>query len=146
MILTDKDLMQYRKLIRESEDLHVRIDKLYSKEITTRHTIVKGSCKHFPYTPAAWGVWIDDPKEVAARDKLLAVYQGRLKQAEEEILKVEQFISEIPDSELRLIFQYRYIDGKKLSEISEMLNMDRSGIGKKIHNYLNFPPIPQNPC
>jgi DNA-directed RNA polymerase specialized sigma24 family protein len=141
--LTDKELMQYRRLTREAEELQGRIDKLYDKEITTGHSIVKGSCKHFPYTPTAWGVWIDDPKEVAARDKLIAVYQDRLKQAEEEILKVEQFISEIPDSEIRMIFQYRYIDGKKLREIGELLNRDWSGIGKKIHDYLNFPTIPQ---
>lgn len=142
--MTDKELMQYRKLIREAEDLQGRIDKLYDKEITTGHSIVKGSSKYFPYTPAAWGVWIDDPKEVAARDKLIAVYQDRLKKAEEEILKVEQFINGISDSELRMIFQYRYIDGKKLWEISELMNMDRSSIGKKIQRYVKFPPIPQN--
>ena len=141
--MTDKELSQYRRLLREAEDLQCRIDKLYDKEIDTTHSTVRGSSKRFPYTEFHFGVWVDNPKQVAERDKLVTIYQERLDLARREILKIEQYIMDIPDSELRQIFEYRYTDGLKLREISEMMNMDRSGIGKKIRNYLNFPPIPQ---
>ncbi|MDF2907175.1 MAG: hypothetical protein K0R34_2496 [Herbinix sp.] len=142
--MTDKELNQYLKLLREAYDLQTRIDQLFDKELSTSHTVVKGSSKRFPYTETHMGVWIDDLKEVATRDKLIASYRLRLDRAQEEILKIEQYINDIPDSDLRQIFEYRYVDGKKLWEIAELLNMDRSGIGKKINSYINFPPIPQN--
>lgn len=142
--MTDKELIQYRSLIGEIEELQDRINKLYDKELSTSHSTVRGSSKYFPYAEFRMGVWINDPKELAARDKLIVMYKERLNRAREEALRIEQFISSIKDSELRQIFQYRYIDGKKLWEIAEIMNMDRSSVGKKIRNYLNFPPIPQN--
>lgn len=141
--MTEKELSQYRKLKREAEDLQNRIDKLYDKEITTGHSTVKGSSKGFPYTEFHFGVWIDDPKQVADRDKLIKAYSDRLGKARKEILKIEQFISNITDSELRQIFEYRFVDDMKLREIGELIGMDYSGVGKKIRNYINFPTIPQ---
>lgn len=144
--LTDKDLCQYKMKQREIADLEDRINKLLDKEISTGHSTVTGSSKFFPYTEFRMGVWVDDPKEVSDRDKLIATYRERQSEARAAVFRIEQFIGDIPDSELRMIFQHRYIDGKKLREIAKDLNMDRSGIGKKIHSYLNFPPIPQNSC
>lgn len=143
--MTDRELSQYRRLIREKEDLQLRIDKLYNKEIATSHSTVRGSSRSFPYTEFNFGVWVNDPKQVADRDKLISLYQDRLDRARKEALRIEKFIKDITDSELRQIFEYRYIDGLKLREIGEIMNMERSSVGKKIRNYLNFPPIPQNP-
>lgn len=141
--MTEKELSQYRKLLKEAEDLQGRIAKLHDKEITTSHGTVKGSSKNFPYIEYHYGVWIDDPTEVDTRDKLIKVYTDRVDRARKEILRIEQFINSIPDSELRQIFEYRFVDGLKQWKIAEMMNMDRSSIGKKIYKYLNFPPIPQ---
>jgi len=141
--LTEKELYQYRKLKREAEDLQKRIDKQYDREINTGHSTVRGSSKKFPYTEFHFGVWINDPKQIADRDKLIKVYSDRMENARKEILRIEQFISDIPDSELRQIFEYRFVDGMKLREIADYMHMDRSTVGKKIYKYLNFPPIPQ---
>lgn len=141
--LTDKDLSQYKNLIREAADLQSRIDKLYDKDIDAVPSKVIGTSKHFPYLEFRMGVYAYDPKQIAERDKLIAIYQDRLETARKEALRIEQFINSIPDSELRQIFRYRYIDGMKLREIAELMNMDRSSVGKKIRSYLNFPPIPQ---
>lgn len=143
--MTEKELIQYKNLIREASDLQNRIDRLYDKDIDIVPSKVIGTSKHFPYLEFRMGVYVGDPKQIAERDKMIAIYQDRLNKARKEALRIEMFIASIPDSELRQIFRYRYIDGKKLREIGELMNMDRSNIGKKIHNYLNFPPIPQNP-
>lgn len=129
--------------MKEAEDLQARIDKLYDKEIDISHSTVRGSSKEFPYTEFHFGVWVNDPKQTAERDKLIKAYSDRMENARKEILRIEQFISNIHDSELRQIFEYRFVDGKKLREIGDLMNMDFSGIGKKIRNYLNFPTIPQ---
>lgn len=142
--LTDKELCQYRKLVQEAADLQNRIDKLYDKDIDVMPSKVIGTSKHFPYLEFRMGVYAYDPKQKAERDKMIAMYQDKLEKARKEALRIEQFINSIPDSELRQIFRYRYIDGMKLREIAELMNMDRSSVGKKIRGYLNFPPIPQN--
>ncbi len=142
--MTEKELSQYGKLKREAADLEQRIDNLYDKELDTGHSTVRGSSKSFPYTEFHFGVWVDDPKQKDDRDRLIRAYSDRLERARKEILRIEQYISNIPDdSELRQIFEYRFVDGKKLREIGELINMDFSGVGKKIRNYVNFPTIPQ---
>ena len=143
--MTEGVLNQYRRLIREAEDLQNRINKLYDREITTTHSMVRGSSKCFPFTEFHFGVWVDDPEQVADRDKMIAIYQDRLKYARSEAMKIEQFIKDISDSELRQICEYRYIDGMKLMDIGGIMSMDRSGIGKKIRAHLNFPAIPTIP-
>jgi DNA-directed RNA polymerase specialized sigma24 family protein len=142
--MTDKELLQYRKLIREAEDLQGRIDKLYDKEIDTVHSKVTGSSKSFPYIEFHVGVWVEDPKQVVDRDKLIAAYQDRLDRARNEALGVEQFIKDIPDSELRQIFEYRYIDGMKQREIGKIMCMERSTVAKKILCYLQLSHTSQN--
>lgn len=143
--MTDKELCQFKMKKREIVDLEERINKLLDKELTTCHSKVSGSSKHFPYIEFHMDVVIEDPGEVSDRDKLIATYRERQAEARAAVLQIEQFVSDIQESELRLIFQYRYIDGMKLREIGEALNIDRSVIGKRIHRFLNLPPIPQNP-
>lgn len=142
--MTDKELCQYQMKKREIADLEIRINKLLDKELTTCHSKVSGSSKYFPYIEFHMDVMIEDPGEVSDRDKLIEIYRNRQSEARSTVFRIEQFIGDIQDSELRMIFQYRYIDGKKLREIGGLLSRDWSGIGKKIHDYLNFPTIPQN--
>lgn len=141
--MTESDLSQYRKLKREAEDLEQRIDKLYEKDLDTGYGTVKASSKEFPFCEYRIGVWVENPEQVDDRDKLIKIYSDRMDKAKKEILRIELFISSIPDSELRQIFEYRFVDGKKVREIGNVLNMDRSTVGKKISKYINFPPIPQ---
>lgn len=141
--MTEEELKQYRKLKREALDLEQRIDKLYEKELDTGHSTVRASSKEFPFCEYHIGVWIEDPKQVSDRDKLEKIYTDRLDKARKEILKIEQFISSIDDSELRQIFEHRFVDGYSLRKIGLLLNRDFSGIGKKIQNHINIPTIPQ---
>ncbi|WP_313132621.1 hypothetical protein [Anaerocolumna sp.] len=134
--MTEKELSQYRKLKREAEDLQNRIDKQYDKEIDTGHSTVRGSSNEFPYTEFHFGVWVDDPKQIADRDKLIKVYSDRMENARKEILRIEQFISDIQDSELRQIFEYRFVDGLTQRQISKNVHLDQSVISRKIRNYI----------
>lgn len=143
--MTEKELSQYQSIKCEIEDQEKRINELYDKKISTGHSTVKGSAKGFPYGEFRMGVWIHDPKETAARDALIAKKEKRLQELRQLVLDIEEFIGSIQDSELRRIFELRFIDGKKHWEVARDMNIDRSSVGKKIRKYLNFPPIPQNP-
>jgi DNA-directed RNA polymerase specialized sigma24 family protein len=143
--LTEKELKQYRKLKQEIIDQEKRINELCDKEVTVVAGKVSSSMKDFPYTPIRVGVLMDDPVEVIELEELIAKKRKRIETARKLILDIEDYISNIPDCELRQIFEYRYVDGRKLREIGELLNMDFSGISKKIRTYINFPTIPQKP-
>ena len=134
--MTEEELRQYRKLKREAVDLEQRLDKLYEKEVGTGYGTVKASSKEFPFCEYRVGVWIEDPKQAGDRDQLIKMYSDRLDKARKAILKIEQFISNIPDSELRQIFEYRFVDGMTQTEIGYKLHLDRSRISRKISEYL----------
>ena len=53
----------------------------------------------------------------------------------------EKYVEEIPDSTTHRIFRIYFIDGRKavrLREVGEKIHMGRSGVGKKIENYLKL--------
>lgn len=136
MPMEKKDLEQYCKLKREARLLWDRLNKLEHKQIPEVSGKVQASEEDFPYLTYGMTVKLYDPKINDAINKTISILQKKLEQCSTEMLKIEQFIDRIPDSELRLMFHMRYIDGKKLREIAMELNEDRSGIGKKISAYL----------
>lgn len=143
--MTESELKQYQSLLREIDNQERRIDALYGREVPVVAGKVNASSKYFPYTPIRVSVQMEDPVISSEIDKLVKQKKKRIEECWKQAHEIEQFIKAIPDSELRQIFEYRYIDGLKLREIGEMFNRDWSGIGKKIRDYLNFPTIPQNP-
>lgn len=85
----------------------------------------------------------DDLKQRIEREdnpKIAQTYKIKLAEAEQKKEEIERLISEIVDPELRLIFRYRFLDGKRLAEIGTKLSMDRSSVGKKINAYLKLSP------
>lgn len=136
--MTKEELEQYHKLKKEIAYLEKRIETQEKKRADSPEIAgtVQASSASFPYIPYRVTVQMTDPKVNDAVKKTLAILEARLEKCNEELLKIERFIDRIKDSELRQIFELRYIEGKKLREIAEELNEDRSGIGKKITEYL----------
>ncbi len=129
-----EELGKYRALKREVEQLEERINKLCAKsdDIPVVKGKVKASSPVFPYTEHRVSVQMSLPEAADRISRLMRIYEQRKAEAEEAMLRIEQYINSIPDSEIRQIFQMRFIDGMKLREIAERLDMDRSSIGKKI--------------
>lgn len=134
--MTDIELKQYVSIKKEIVDLEKRIEQIYDKEITAVAGKVKGSLACFPYTEVRTSVLLDDPTELAARDKLIAMREKKKKELEDKALEVEIFINGIDDSELRMIFKYRFIDGLRQTEVANLVSLDRSRVSRKISDYL----------
>lgn len=134
--MTEKELKEYKSLCKEIESLDERIQRLEEKEVEVVAGKVKGSMKVFPYIETRIGVKMYSPEQIAAQHELIKVYQRRKAEVEEKKLEIEQYIDNIEDSQLRLIFQYRYIDGLKQREIADKLYLDRSRISRKVSDYL----------
>lgn len=59
-----------------------------------------------------------------------------LEQSVERRLGIQEYIANIPDITMQLIFNYRYLEGMRQEDIGKRLHMDRSTISKKIDAYL----------
>lgn len=134
--MTEIELRQYTSIKNEIADLEKRIEKEYSKEITAVDGKVKGSLVCFPYTEVRTSVLLDDPTELAARDKLISIREKKKKELADKALEIESFINCIEDSELRMIFKYRFIDGLRQTEVANLVSLDRSRVSRKISDYL----------
>ncbi len=90
----------------------------------------------FPYIETHVAVQMYDPLQVCEADKLIMMYKEKINQLYIELNRLEEFIEKIPDSEIRQIFRYRFIDGKKQREIARLIHLDQSRVSRKIIDYL----------
>ncbi len=144
--MTDKELKQYQSLLREIDNQEKRIDILCSKEVPVVAGKVKASSKSFPYIEIRVGVQMEDPVIASEIDKLVRQKRERVEECWKQVHKIEDFIKAIPDSELRQIFEFRYIDGKRLREIGDQMNIDFTCVSRKIKAYINLQQKQQNTC
>ena len=143
--MTDKELRQYQSLTREISNQEKRIETLREKDVPVVAGKVKASSKGHPYTEIRVGVQMHDPVIMSEIDRLIWQKQKRIEYCCKLVHMIENFIAEIEDSELRQIFEYRYIDGMKLREIGDKMSTDYTCISRKIRAYLNLQQKQQNP-
>ena len=138
--MTENNLSQYRAIQMEIKDLSMRIKKFEDMGTPMVSDRVRGSSKHFPYIEKYYYVSGVDTEANNKRKKLISELQKKRSDKVEELLKMEQeihdYIYTIPDSEVRQIFVFRYIDGLSQEEIGDKLHMDRSGVSRRITKYL----------
>lgn len=83
---------------------------------------------------------VSNPQE--KRMTLIEKYESKLEDAKnralEEVIKIEEYINKIKDSETRMIFRYRYIEFKKWNEIPRLINLSRSIVFDRHQSQLNM--------
>lgn len=125
--MNKKDLSKYYYITLEIRDLEERIQEVQS-------TII-GSSK---LTGMPHGTKKSDPVNKTA--ELLVTLKNKLEKRKAEamvkLIQIEEYISEIEDSEVRLIFSKRYIELKKWEQIADELYMSLSTVHRKHSNYL----------
>lgn len=136
--MTMDDLKQLRALHREIEQLDKSIQRLEEREVPVVSGKVRGSSHDFPYIEVRTPVLMYEPKTNDALNKLLKMKRKRREKAEKKVLEIEDFISSIPDSETRQIFELYFLDGMRQQDIAEKLNIERSTVSKKINAYIRF--------
>jgi len=127
LLVTYKELEQYRALVKEIKDLKERIAK--TQKITD---CVKGSKGYYPYTKRT--ITIEDSSSGILEDKL----QFALQRAESELIKLHDYINGIDDSWTRTLFRHKFIDGWSMGKLScDFYNgSDESAPRKYINRYI----------
>ena len=123
-------LKQYNSIREEIKELRREIAKLERQEKYATDKVT-GSDNQFPYAEKHFTIsGIVEDKNLTRKKKNLI---GRLKKCEELKLQIEEFISIIPDSRTRRIFQYRYIDELEWLPISMRFGKYDESFARKIH-------------
>lgn len=121
-----KLLKQYKDLCREIKELDNYIKKLENRNVSD---IVTGSNNEFPYQIMNFKL-----EGLVHTDKLREVLVERKVKCEQLKIKIEEFISNIPDSRTRQVFQYRYIDGLTWQQVSRRIGGYEESYPRKIHD------------
>lgn len=127
--MTKKELSQLKYLNREIELLKKQIEEAeYAIKMYTVSDMVSGSNPVWPYQLRTFHIEGVDIPEYEMRVKRL---RNKLKRRLEELLEkreeLEEYISKIEDSELRMIFTLRYINGLSWRQIAEHLGVAGDG-------------------
>ena len=131
--MTAERLRQYRSLKVEIEELAEQIQMLESSDI------VQGSDREFPYIKHNMKV------ETAECDRTRELLRKELQLLKTEYRKLNEFINNIADSEIRRIFRYRYIEGWTFQKIAFRMNETDESYPRRKHNkYLKNIKVAEN--
>lgn len=125
--MTKKELLAYRPIKEELNDLEKRIDKLRKDA---------RSPKGISYSdmPRGRGEPISSQQRyIEQLEELSDLYEERKAKLVETQIAIERAISSLP-SELRLLMRYRYIDGLKWEDVNEKLHISHSQ-SVRMHKY-----------
>ncbi|MGN9164946.1 hypothetical protein ACTNDY_06615 [Tissierellaceae bacterium HCP3S3_D8] len=133
-----KLLGQYADLQHEIKDIDKRIVRLENKKIKVERDSVTGSNPNFPYESRHFTIEGYSYPEADRKEerliKLNRLLNKRKEKCEDMKLQIEEFISTIPDSRTRRVFQYRYIDNLSWQAIAIRIGKIHESYPRKIHD------------
>lgn len=127
-----KLLSQYIDLQQEIKDLEKRIERLSNFKV--EHDVVTGSNSEFPYQPRSFTIEGYNIQDVDRLNKVKSLLVDRKDKCEDMKIEIEKFISTIPDSRTRRVFQYRYIDRLTWQQVSSRIGGYEESYARKIHD------------
>lgn len=126
--MNDKELSQYFYLKKEVEDLENRIKEFGDGVKSMRYKDISVTSSH-------------NTKSIQeTKVELVALLTEKRITALEQYIKIERYIEEVSDPEIRSIMRYRFLDLKKWNEID---NLTHNGIDyskKKYYKYKKYIP------
>nr|DAQ33880.1 MAG TPA: Sigma-70, region 4 [Caudoviricetes sp.] len=133
-----KKLRQYQSLKREQKMLEDKMEKLNERaeRIPTVAGTVKGSMSAFPYIETHMSVVMSEPKQADMIDRQMRINERRREQVDKLLTEIEEFISQIPDSNTRQIFELIYLNGNTQQEVGDQLGYSKGRISQIISENL----------
>lgn len=125
-----EQLERYRSQKEEIRELQYKLEHLGEGDSLIGNDTIFDYSSGFPRPQAVVGY--DYNKEWRLRER----YMTRLEKLKADCEKTEQWVEDIPDSQMRRIFRMYYLDGETQKKIGEKLHLDRSRISRKIDDFL----------
>lgn len=127
--MTDKELSRYYYLKQEIENLEERI-KTFGVGVSS----IKPKELDISSSP----VYESIQEKIA---ELKELWMNKRLEALEEYIKIESYITNIPDTEIRQIMRYRYLDLMKWDDIDFKLHNGINYSKKKYYKYMKNIPV-----
>lgn len=124
---------EYDQIIKTAADLERGAEAECKKEIEKRQKYKEGYSKGYPMPQSVTGFDSEKYERLQIRD------MERKERLKKECEEIERFVDDIKDSITHRIFRIYFIDGRKnvtLREVGKRVHMGRSGVGKRIENFL----------
>jgi len=135
----DKEkLTQYRALLKEVPKLKKDLDKLYDRLDSVpviSGKVTKSSNEH-PYIEEHVTVQVQEPKRVMHIRRQIRAKEKTLEDAELARAEIYEFISAIPNSKDRQMFDLVYADGLDYTDAGEQIGYSKGRVSQKISEYL----------
>lgn len=129
--MTKEELGQYKALKMEINMLHKRILKIKADQKGAEHNICQPA--RFP----AHSNLIQEERTIRKSELLKDVIEKKKEECEKQLLEIQLYINEIPDSKLRVIFTHRYVDGLSWQAVAFRIGeVDESYPRRKHDKYL----------
>ena len=120
--MTKKELSRYYYLSKEIADIQLKIDEIRSTYIGA------SKLNGMPHSRT-----LNSPQETLML--LIEKYQQKLEykksEAIKEMLKIETYLLDIKDVDIRKIFNYRYVERKSWEQIAMLMHMSRATVFRK---------------
>jgi len=133
--MTKFDLGQLKDLNKEIELLQRQIADAPNKANKVFGT-VKGSSPKLPFQErgirVSWIDWADYDRKVTGLRKKL---QHRVDELMTKVVEINTFIEGVPDAEVRMILQLKYINGMSFEEIGPELGMSERTVRRKFRKW-----------
>ena len=125
--MTKEKLVQYCDLKEEIKILEKRIDKLEQQSEMVADVVQNG----YKGRAVVRGIDLIRKQKLERLNNILNERYDRCLQTQ---IEIEEFISNINDSKLRQIFEYRYIDNFSWVQIQTILNFEHEDTARKKHD------------
>lgn len=130
--MTKNELTQYMFLKKELDSLDKKIEYEQEKDIDIVAGKVQASMRVHPYIPGHMTVQMEEPRAAAVSMEKIRKYKNRQEEIRSEMQKIENFILGQRNQRVRIILQYRYMDGMTLKNIGEVLGYSESRVSQII--------------
>lgn len=135
-----RELFQIRSIIKEIECLQRQLDRAEYQAETRQTTVaVKGSMRYFPYAEHTFKVTGADEVDYAKQVKRLRMkLKHRIDELMATVEEAQEYIAGIPDSDIRLILQCRFISGMTWEQIEAETGIPVTTAKRKYKRWWNF--------
>lgn len=90
----------------------------------------------FPYIETHMRIIMDEPKQADMIDRQMRINERRREQVDKLLTEIEEFISQIPDSNTRQIFELIYLNGNTQQEVGDQLGYSKGRISQIVSENL----------
>ena len=132
--------MQIRNIIREIKCLQRQLDRAeYQTEARQTTVAVKGSMRDWPYVEHAIKLTGVDMEDYIRKVKRLRMkLKHRIDELMATVEEAQEYIAGIPDSDIRLILQCRFINGMTWEQIEAETGIPITTAKRKYRWWRNF--------